>query len=528
VLNLDAAFLATVPGSSLVYASIPSSATVHPNTVIPINPSTGALGTPIPVGHNPRLLTSSSDGKYLFVETDQDQTVQRINLSSKNVDRTFPFPPSNCSTCGTETAVDLKGVPSSPQEVVIAFNGYGGIYGEVALYNDAGLVNYVPTSLQTTVTFWGFAYAGNPLTIYALPFTNAQNPFFSAMGINGQGLQYTPASGNSIGNNTGSMVVSDGALLYTSSGKVWNPASQTQVGSFPVTAYNDWAYLAMDVASGHIFSIGFQPYLYSSSLVLSAYGQKSFAVSGELAFPQVNGVSAQSLVRWGSNGFAFVGPSSSPYGQAPYLLTSSVATSAISNPVPHVGSISPTSTPKGGSDFQLTVNGQGFTEGSVVLWNGSALATTYTAGLALTATVPAADLASSGTASITVHNPAPGGGTSNAIKFTVAPLASLLSFSSSAVTFPTQKVGTSSTARTVAVQNPGTAPLNIYGVKITGTNPASFSQTNNCGSTLAPGANCVLSIVFKPTGIGTLKASVSFTDNAVGSPQAVSLAGTGD
>jgi hypothetical protein len=41
-----------------------------------------------------------------------------------------------------------------------------------------------------------------------------------------------------------------------------------------------------------------------------------------------------------------------------------------------------------------------------------------------------------------------------------------------------------------------TAPLNISGVKITGTNPASFSQTNNCGSTLAPGANCVLSIVF--------------------------------
>jgi hypothetical protein len=530
VLNLDAAFLATVPGSSLVYASIPSSATVHPNTVIPINPSTGTLGTPIPVGQNPRLLAASSDGKYLFVETDQDQTVQRINLSSKKVDRTFPFPPSNCSSCGAETAVDLKGIPSSPQEVVIAFNGYGGIYGEVALYNDAGLVNYVPTSLQTTVTFYNFAFAGSPLTIYALPFTTVQNPFFSVIGINAQGLQYTPPQGGNYGGNntTGSQVVSDGTLLYTSSGEVWNPASQTQVGSFPVTAYNDWAYLAMDVASGHIFSIGFQPYLYSSSLVLSAYGQKSFAVSGELAFPQVNGVSAQSLVRWGSKGFAFVGPSSSPYGQAPYLLTSSVATSATSNPVPHVSSISPRSTPKGGSDFQLTLNGQGFAPSSVVRWNGSALATTYTAGLVLTATVPAADLAVSGTASITVYNPAPGGGTSNAIKFIVAPLVPLLSYSSSAVTFPTQKVGTSSTARTVAVQNPGTAPLSISGVKITGTNPASFSQTNNCGSTLAPGANCVLSIAFKPTSIGTLSASVSFTDNAAGSPQAVSLTGTGD
>src|ERR1035437_2472269 len=77
--DLDAAFLTTVPGSTLLYASVSSSATVDANTVVPINPSTGALGTPIPVGTNPGLLAASSDGSYLFIVSNQDQTVQRIN-----------------------------------------------------------------------------------------------------------------------------------------------------------------------------------------------------------------------------------------------------------------------------------------------------------------------------------------------------------------------------------------------------------------------------------------------------------------
>jgi hypothetical protein len=110
----------------------------------------------------------------------------------------------------------------------------------------------------------------------------------------------------------------------------------------------------------------------------------------------------------------------------------------------------------------------------------------------------------------------------------VAALAPLISFSSATATFPPQKVGISSSARTIAVQNPGTAPLSISAVKVTGPNADSFRETNNCGTALAAGANCSLSVVFDPTVKGALSASVTFTDNAAGSPQSVSLKGTGD
>jgi len=87
---------------------------------------------------------------------------------------------------------------------------------------------------------------------------------------------------------------------------------------------------------------------------------------------------------------------------------------AQSNPVPFVNQpLLPTTVAPGSPAFTLTVNGTGFVSGSVVNWNGASLATTFVSSVKVTASVPAADLVSAGTASVTVANPTPGGGTSN-------------------------------------------------------------------------------------------------------------------
>ena len=533
-LNVDAAFLTSVPGSNLLYASIPSSASVNANTVLSINPATGALGKPIPVGHNPTLVATSTDGSYLFVVSNQDQTVQRINVSTKSVDRTFAFPPNSTTCCGALAGTDLKGVPGSPQEFALSLDIplYG--FGEMALYNDSGLVNYIPTSYVGGLNFSSFAYAGNTKTIYALPFTDAQNPFFNVIDLTSQGLQYAiPGCCYGGNNKTGAEVVSDGTLLYTSAGQVWNPATQTQTGSFPVTTYNDTSYpnlynLLVDTSSGHLFVIGNQPYAFdSSSLVLSGYDQKSLALSGALAFPQISDPLVNNLVRWGNNGFAFLAQNPAGNAEAVYLLTSSLAGLATSNPLPHVAAVTPSSASEGSSDVFLTINGQGFTESSVVAWTGTSLQTTYVGKTILNANVPASDFASSGTASMTVKNPAPGGGTSNAVHFTIAPPTPLISFSSAALSFAVRLEGTSSPAQTIAVENPGTSTLTISAIGITGTGATSFHQTHTCGSNLAPGANCNISVTFKPTVIGSIGAFLSITDNGTDSPQTIQLSGTG-
>jgi len=89
------------------------------------------------------------------------------------------------------------------------------------------------------------------------------------------------------------------------------------------------------------------------------------------------------------------------------------------NPAPSVSSLSPSSAPAGGAGFTLTVTGTNFINGSVVRWNGADRATTFVSATQLTASVTAADIATAGTAQVTVFNPAPGGGTSSAVTFTV-------------------------------------------------------------------------------------------------------------
>jgi len=55
-----------------------------------------------------------------------------------------------------------------------------------------------------------------------------------------------------------------------------------------------------------------------------------------------------------------------------------------------------------------------------------------------------------------------------------------------------------------------------------------FAQTNTCGTSLAAGANCTISITFTPTATGAQTGSFSITDSDYQSPQNVSLSGTGD
>jgi alpha-tubulin suppressor-like RCC1 family protein len=90
--------------------------------------------------------------------------------------------------------------------------------------------------------------------------------------------------------------------------------------------------------------------------------------------------------------------------------------------------------------------------------------------------------------------------------------------SATAMTFGTQGVGTTSAAQTITLTNTGGAVLNIVSIVVGG----DFAQTNNCGVSLAVGANCTISVTFTPTAVGTRTGSLTF-----GSPNAINISGTG-
>ncbi len=95
------------------------------------------------------------------------------------------------------------------------------------------------------------------------------------------------------------------------------------------------------------------------------------------------------------------------------------------------------------------------------------------------------------------------------------------------VTFNSQAVGTRSAAQTITLASSGSAGFGLSSVAITGSNACDFAQTNDCGSSLAAGANCTINVTFTPTLDGMRSGALTVSDAAAGSPQTVSLTGTG-
>ena len=89
------------------------------------------------------------------------------------------------------------------------------------------------------------------------------------------------------------------------------------------------------------------------------------------------------------------------------------------NPLPVLSSISPNSANAGSAAVTITVNGSNFINGSLIQWNGTALPTTFVSSVQLSASIPATNLATPGTALVNVITAAPGGGTTSNFTFTI-------------------------------------------------------------------------------------------------------------
>lgn len=98
-----------------------------------------------------------------------------------------------------------------------------------------------------------------------------------------------------------------------------------------------------------------------------------------------------------------------------------------------------------------------------------------------------------------------------------------VSFSPPSLTFPIQVIFTNSPAQHVTLTNTGQGVLQITGYKLSG----EYGGSSNCRSIMAPGASCTINVVFKPRTKGVLTGSITLIDNAPGSPQLLSLSGTG-
>ena len=106
--------------------------------------------------------------------------------------------------------------------------------------------------------------------------------------------------------------------------------------------------------------------------------------------------------------------------------------------------------------------------------------------------------------------------------------APVTSFAPSSLAFPSTLVNAASAPLTLTLSNPGGAALTISNIAVGGTDASDFAITaKTCGSSLAAGAKCTISVTFTPAALGARSGSIVVTDDACMSPQAIPLSGKG-
>src|SRR5207244_742528 len=133
------------------------------------------------------------------------------------------------------------------------------------------------------------------------------------------------------------------------------------------------------------------------------------------------------------------------------------------------------------------------------------------------------------TATVTITDDAPG--SPQSVSLAGMGIVPAVTLAPTNLAFDTQRLSTTSPAQTVTLTNSGTATLSITSIVLAGLNPGDFAiaagTTCTNGATVVAGASCLLNLTFTPTAASARTASVTITDDAPGSPQSVSLAGTG-
>jgi hypothetical protein len=108
----------------------------------------------------------------------------------------------------------------------------------------------------------------------------------------------------------------------------------------------------------------------------------------------------------------------------------------------------------------------------------------------------------------------------------------VVTLSTAALSFPVTAVNPSvgyaySPAQAVTLTNSGTAALNLTSITLSGINPTSFTEINNCPASLAVSATCTILTRSAPTVLGNKSATLVFNDNASPAMQSITLTGTG-
>jgi trimeric autotransporter adhesin len=300
------------PVNGLAYVTVPSTTGApYGNTVVSVDPVSGAIGKPIPVGSEPNRIAVSDDGKFLWVGLVGGSAVRRVNLATRAADLQFSIAGNNTGIYESPATVQaLAALPGSDTAVVVATSG-SGIWGStftLAIF-DNGVMR---TSSINDFTASALQVNGTRNEIYAANSGSYAVYTYSSSGLALKGAVVN--NGTYAGSGTDDLQVA-GGRVYTDFGAVYDSEAGALLGTF----YSDATTKAQgptaaDTTLGRVFildgSLG-SPSAYGYNQI-QAFDPNTFNLRAGNTVPigtiNISGTpntTASHLARWGANGLLF-------------------------------------------------------------------------------------------------------------------------------------------------------------------------------------------------------------------------------
>jgi hypothetical protein len=429
LVNVPANSILFDPYSRQIYATIPSTATnLTGNSVVTINPVTGAVGTPVLVGSQPTVMTETSDGNYLYIGLAGADSLAQFNLQSQSLTATIPVSFTQYSTTSGVAPTSLATMPGT--DTTLAIGGVTSGWGQFGIFDISGNTGSFRSNLS------GIYDGVNPVFadashLYAFDSQTSGAEFYR-YSVNASGL--TEIDGTTLdgmGGFQGAIQLA-GGLVYGGGGGIANPSTTppSQVATLPLVDFYESG------INGYSVAIAPDPSLQREFLMLEntagtwAYGLvrynlTTYTPEALLDMPQSlsSTEAGWTMYRWGQDGLALLSSAQSfiqnpptvevmllrgPFVAPQELQTESAAT-LTSSSAPTIA--------HGSGNTMLTLTGSNFLPGVAVTWNGSYRTTTIVDATHVSVAIPASDLASAGTASLVATNP--GAPASSALQITI-------------------------------------------------------------------------------------------------------------
>jgi len=296
------------PANGLFYVSVPSTAGApYGNSVVSVDPESGALGTPIPVGSEPDQLAISSDGTILWVGLDGASAVREVNLITGTAGLQFSLGGNGGVYENPPKALALAALPGSPNSVVVTWpNSYQGnvaifdsgvLRGSAASANSGGAYSLIANGAKSEIYAGGGGY---------------QTYTYSATGLTPLA---TGPSGFTYASYSSDEMQIAGGTLYTDFGQAFDAESGALLGTFYLTGTTAaQGPTVADTTLGLVFILDNSSSLYSGSYnQIQTFNLSNYTSTGTAVIPvgipaSTSGTSTSSpshLTRWGTNGLAF-------------------------------------------------------------------------------------------------------------------------------------------------------------------------------------------------------------------------------